>query len=417
MGKFIIQGGKKLEGEIFVHGAKNSVLPILASTICAKGESVIHNCPKLSDVESTIKILKYLGAKITRKNDTLIVNTNEIYRNDIPDFLMREMRSSIIFLGALISRFKQAKLSFPGGCELGPRPIDLHLKALEQMGLCIDEYHGVLDCIVKDRLSGTKISLSFPSVGATENIMIAATLSSGTTVISNAAREPEICDLSAYLIKCGAKIYGAGEGTITIEGVEKLYPAEHTIIPDRIAVATFMSAAAITGGHIIINGINSSHLEAILSVFEETGCRINFDKRNITINCIKKINPIKIVRTMPYPGFPTDSQAPIMAMLTVASGTSVFIENIFESRYKHVGELSRMGAKIKVNSRVAVIEGVDNLSGANVKADDLRGGAALIVAGLAADGMTKISNINYIDRGYEKIEETLNLVGAKIKRI
>lgn len=417
MSKLVIQGGNKLYGEVFTHGAKNSVLPILSATIGCSGECVIHNCPKLSDVDVTIKILEYLGAKVKKEEHTLIVDTSNIIRNDIPDFLMREMRSSIVFLGAIVSRFGRARLSFPGGCELGPRPIDLHLKALEQMGLIIEEYHGILDCKVKDRLKGAHIALSFPSVGATENIMIAASLAEGETVITNAAREPEICDLANYLIGCGAKIFGSGEGTVTIEGVEKLIPIEHTIIPDRIVAATFMAAVASTGGSIVVQNIIPSHLGAIIPIFKEAGCALKCYDNKILVSSNERLKPVKIIRTMPYPGFPTDAQAPIMAMVSLSNGTSVFVENIFESRYKHVGELLRMGANIKVDSRVAVVEGVNTLSGTSVKADDLRGGASLVVAGLAAEGITEISKIYYIDRGYENIEGSLCSIGAKIKRV
>lgn len=417
MGKLVIQGGNKLNGEVYIHGAKNSVLPILSATICCAGECVIHNCPKLSDVDVTIKILEYLGARVKREDDNLTIDTTNVNKYDIPDLLMREMRSSIVFLSSIISRFKKAKLSFPGGCELGPRPIDLHLKALQQMGLVIEENHGVLDCRVDGRLRGAHVALSFPSVGATENIMIAASLAEGETVITNAAREPEICDLADYLIKSGAKIKGAGEGTVIIEGVKTLISTEHNVIPDRIAATTFMAAVSSTGGNIILNNVIPSHLNSTIPIFKEAGCNLKCFDNKINIISDKKLKPIKIVRTMPYPGFPTDAQAPIMAMTCLAKGTSVFVENIFESRYKHVGELLRMGAKIKVDSRVAVVEGIEIFSGASVKADDLRGGASLIVAGLAAEGFTEISKVNYIDRGYENIETTLNSIGANIKRI
>lgn len=417
MGKLVIQGGNKLNGEVYINGAKNSVLPILSATICCAGECVIHNCPKLSDVDVTIKILEYLGARVKREDDNLTIDTTNVNKYDIPDLLMREMRSSIVFLSSIISRFKKAKLSFPGGCELGPRPIDLHLKALQQMGLVIEENHGVLDCRVDGRLKGAHVALSFPSVGATENIMIAASLAEGETVITNAAREPEICDLADYLIKSGAKIKGAGEGTVIIEGVKTLNSTEHNVIPDRIAATTFMAAVSSTGGNIILNNVIPSHLNSTIPIFKEAGCNLKCFDNKINIISDKKLKPIKIVRTMPYPGFPTDAQAPIMAMTCLAKGTSVFVENIFESRYKHVGELLRMGAKIKVDSRVAVVEGIEMFSGASVKADDLRGGASLIVAGLAAEGFTEISKVNYIDRGYENIETTLNSIGANIKRI
>ena len=416
MSKFVVEGANKLSGEVLVHGAKNSALPILAATILCGAECVIHNCPNLSDVDASTRILRYLGCSVIREGKTLVINTKNMFKHDIPDLLMREMRSSIVFLGAIVSKMGRARLSFPGGCELGPRPIDLHLKSLREMGLIINEYHGMLDCVVPNRLKGAKIALSFPSVGATENIMLAAVKAKGTTVITNAAREPEICDLADYLNKSGARIYGAGEGTITIEGVDKLEGIEHTVIPDRIAAATFMSAAAITGSDLLIKQVNLSHLSSIIPMLEETGCIIKFDNNQIKIMSPERLRPIKIVRTMPYPGFPTDAQAPLMAVTTLSKGTSVFVENIFENRYKHVDELVRMGANIKVEGRVAVVEGTNSLYGTTVQANDLRGGAALIVAALAAEGVTQVTNIGHIDRGYEEIENVLSSIGASIKR-
>ncbi len=417
MSKIVIEGSKLLEGTVSIHGAKNSVLPILAATVLCSGECVIHNCPKLSDVDASIKILRYLGCRVERQDDTLLINTDTISKCDIPDFLMREMRSSIVFLGAIISKMGKAKLSFPGGCELGPRPIDLHLKALRQLGLIIREQHGVLDCMAPSRLIGTNIALSFPSVGATENILLAAVLSEGTTVLTNAAREPEICDLIDYLNHAGAKISGAGEGTIIIEGVKQLHGVEHCVIPDRIAATTFMAAVGAVGGDVLLKKVEPEHLSCVIPAFEESGCGVVIEGSTIRIKAPKILRPIKIIRTMPYPGFPTDAQAPIMAMTTLAKGTSVFVENIFESRYKHVGELTRLGANINVESRVAVVEGVKHLSGASVEATDLRGAAALVVAGLAAEGTTQITGVNHIDRGYETIELNLNAIGAKVKRI
>lgn len=417
MSKLIVEGKNRLSGELSIQGAKNSALPILASTILCKGENIIHNCPMLSDVYATIKILEYLGCRVKIDNNLLIVDSTNINRFDIPDNLMREMRSSIVFLSAIASRMGRAKLSFPGGCELGPRPIDLHLKALRQMGLSISEEGGFLDCESKKGLFGSKIALSFPSVGATENIILAAVLAKGTTIITNAAREPEIVDLASYLNSCGAKIFGAGEGTVTIEGVLNLRAAEHRVIPDRIAAVTFMSAVAIAKGEAKLNNINSDYLDQIIPMFEEAGCNIHCEKNSVSIKSKDKLKAIKIVRTMPYPGFPTDAQAPIMAMTTLSKGTSVFVENIFESRYKHVGELHRLGANIKVEGKVAVVEGVGKLSGAVVEAPDLRGGAALVVAALAAEGTSEVKNLHYIDRGYEKIEEDLKSLGANIRRI
>ena len=417
MSKLIIEGPNKLRGEISVHGAKNSALPLLAASMLCGTECILHNCPRLSDVDTAVKILNYLGCKVTRSGGNLAIDPSGVNKSEIPDCLMREMRSSIVFLGAMVSRTGKAKLSFPGGCELGPRPIDLHLSALRKMGVCIRENHGCLNCEVCGKLQGCNIVFSFPSVGATENVMIAAVLAKGTTVIKNAAKEPEICDLADFLNKCGAKICGAGESTITIEGVDSLSGCEHCVIPDRIAATTFMAAAAITGGNLLIKNINPHHLEPVLPVFEESGCSLLVGSNWLKISAPERVLPIKNVRTMPYPGFPTDAQAPVMAVTCRAKGTSVFVENIFESRYKHVGELLRLGAHIKVEGRVAVVEGVKRLSGAPVEAPDLRGGAALIIAGLSADGITQVSGIKHVDRGYEEIEKSLVAVGAHIKRV
>lgn len=415
--KLVIEGGRRLQGELNVHGAKNSALPLLAATLLCNGESELHNCPGLSDVEASVRILSHLGCKVTRQENVLCVDAASVERFDIPDQLMREMRSSIVFLGAIVARLGHARMSFPGGCELGPRPIDLHLKALRQMGLRISEHHGYLDCEVDGRLRGAPVALSFPSVGATENIMLAAVLAKGTTTITNAAREPEISDLAAFLTKCGARIEGAGEGTLVVEGVERLHGAVHSVIPDRITATTYMTAAAVTGGSLLLRGVEPAHLGQVVPMFEEAGCAVQCRGSELAIQAPARLHPIKIVRTMPYPGFPTDAQAPVMTMATLASGTSVFVENIFESRYKHVGELLRLGANIKVEGRVAVVEGVEHLSGAEVEAPDLRGAAALVTAGLAAEGITQVHGLHHLDRGYEQLEKSLTAVGAAIKRI
>ncbi len=417
MSKLILQGGRRLSGEIFVQGAKNSALPLLAATILGDSVSEIHNCPDLSDVDASINILQYLGCGISRSNNTVVVDPRGMFRYDIPDNLMREMRSSIVFLGAIVAKTGRARISFPGGCELGPRPIDLHLSSLRQLGVIIEEDHGYLDCRCEGRLKGAHITLSFPSVGATENIMLAAATAEGTTIISNPAREPEISDLADYLNSCGARIHGAGESTMYIEGVEKLSGTAHQVIPDRIAATTFMSAAAITGGSLVLREIVPSHLGPVIPVMEEMGCDIKVQGHELKITAPPRLKRVKIIRTLPYPGFPTDAQAPIMSLASVADGTSVFVENIFENRYKHVGELLRLGAKIKVEGRVAVVEGVPRLSGATVCAMDLRGGAALVIAGIAAEGITEVDGLHHIDRGYERIEETLNSIGAKITRV
>lgn len=418
MPELVIEGARRLSGEINSQGAKNSVLPILAACAMCKGSSIIHNCPHLSDVDVTIKILKYLGCKINLEGNSLTVDSGGVFRNEIPNSLMREMRSSIIFLGALVARTGSARISLPGGCELGPRPVDMHFDGLRQLGLRIVEGHGFIECDCGRGLIGCNIALSFPSVGATENIMLAATRAKGTTVITNAAREPEIEDLAEYLNKCGARVRGAGSGTIEIDGTDSLNGAEHTVIPDRIASVTYLAAAAATGGDILIKNIREDHMSSVIPVFEETGCIIEYpQKHSLRLKAPERLYASRIIRTNPYPGFPTDAQAPVMAMTTVADGTSIIVENIFESRYKHVGELLRLGADIKVEGRVAIVEGVRRLSGAEVVAADLRGAAALVTAGLCAEGTTKIGELRHIDRGYENIEESLRGIGASVKRV
>ena len=346
----------------------------------------------------------------------MVVDSENACGYTIPDDLMRQMHSSIIFLGAIIARFKKAVVSMPGGCEIGNRPIDLHLKALRQLGVEICESHGYINCEA-NKLCGANIHLDFPSVGATENIMLTACMAEGTTVITNTAREPEIADLESFLNRMGAKISGSGSDVIRIEGVNKLYAVEHTIIPDRIAAATYLSCAAATRGSIILRNVCPEHMYAMTTVLKDMGCRIYNEKTRIILTSPKnRLKSVKRIVTMPYPGFPTDIQSPFMALFTIAEGTGVFVENIFENRFQHVEELVRMGADIKVDGRVAVITGVNKLSGAKVEAKELRGGAALVVAALAAEGETVIDNIKYIDRGYENIEKNLTICGANIKR-
>ncbi len=417
MQSLIIEGGKRLSGEIRVHGAKNSALPILAASLLADGRTVIHNCPDLTDVRAAVKILTYLGCTVVREGESVAVDPTTVHRCDIPEDLMREMRSSVVFLGPLLSRMGRAVLSTPGGCEIGLRPIDLHLAAMRKFGVEIHEEHGRLDCSCAGGMQGCRIILSFPSVGATENAMLAAACARGQTTIVNAAREPEISDLADFLNGMGACIHGAGEGEICVEGVGCLSHTEHTVIPDRIAAATFLCAAAVTHGSIRLREVIPAHLGPIVPAMEEMGCEVSVRPRELSITAPPRLHAVSTVRTLPYPGFPTDAQAPLMAAACTARGTSVFVENIFESRYKHVSELIRLGAHIKVEGRVAVVEGVPRLSGAPVSSTDLRGGAALVVAGLAATGTTRVANAELIDRGYERLEESLTCLGADVKRV
>ncbi len=415
--RLIIEGGKRIEGEIQVHGAKNSSLPVLAAAFLCGGTSVIHNCPALSDSYAATRILGSLGCKCKREGGSVIVDSSNADGCTVSDCLMREMRSSIVFLGAILGRTGRCRLSFPGGCELGPRPIDLHLSALKKLGVKIVEDHGVLDCTAGQRPSRCDITLSLPSVGATENIMLYSSLGVGETVIYNAAREPEISDLAGFLNSCGACVQGAGSSTIVINGVSELHGCEYSVMPDRIVAATYMGAAAATGGELILSGVNPADMYSCMSVFSEMGCGVYPYTDKIFINAKKPLKAVRTVRTMPYPGFPTDCQPIVMAALCRASGTSMIVENIFENRFMAVDELMRMGADIKAEGRVAVIEGVKSLSGAQVRAADLRAGAALVIAALGAEGTTSVSNIHFIDRGYESIETALKSVGADIKRV
>lgn len=415
MGKLIVRGGNKLAGEVDVSGAKNSVLPILAATVLNGGMNVIHNIPNLSDVSIMIKILVAVGCSVKKEGSTVIVDSSGLNNYEIPEYLVREMRSSIIVLGSMLARCGQVRISYPGGCELGPRPIDLHLKALREMGAVIKEEHGFLICDAK-KMKGTEIQLDFPSVGATENIMLAAVFAEGTTTIRNAAREPEIRDLQNFINRVGGKVTGAGSATIRIEGVKKLKDVEHQIIPDRIVAGTFLAAAAITKGEIVLNNVIPEHLQSILFKLKEAGCTISIYKNSIRLNAPNKIKAIESIKTMPYPGFPTDMQSQILSLMALSDGITIFTENIFENRYKHAYELTRMGANIKIDGRVAIVKGVDKLSGATVAAHDLRGGAALIIAGLAAEGTTLIENTHHIDRGYDNIDGLLIKLGADIKK-
>lgn len=363
--RYIVDGMHKLEGEVWVHGAKNAALPILAASLLCD-ECEIENCPDLSDIRAAQNILRHLGAKSWWESDSsgrrvLSVKAEGPFVWDIPDSLMREMRSSIVFLGAIISRCKQAKITYPGGCELGPRPIDLHLSSLKKLGVQIQEDGGNLACSVPDGLYGAQITLPFPSVGATENIMLAACMARGETVIRNAAREPEIIDLAGFLNACGAKIRILPDGTVAIEGVEHLNSCRYRVIPDRIVAVTYLCCCAIAKGEVLLRGVCPEHLSAVLPVLEEMGCSMQIEKESILLRCDKPLRAVSSISTMPYPGFPTDALAPVMAAACTAQGTTIFIENIFQDRFKHAWELCRMGADIKAEGRVAVVRGVPKL--------------------------------------------------------
>ena len=414
MSEIIINGQRRLEGTLAVQGAKNSVLPVLAATLLHPGRTVLRGCPHLSDVDASIAILRHLGCEAQWQGDELVIDTADMDRCDIPEHLMREMRSSVIFLGAVLARMGKAELSYPGGCELGPRPIDLHLSALRTLGADICEDGGILKCEVAG-MKGREIVLGISSVGATENAILAACGAEGETVIINAAREPEISDLQAYLRAIGCSVRGAGSSVICVSGKQKTHDAVHTIMPDRIVAATYLAAAAAAGGSVELTGVNCRHLSTVTAVLHEAGCRVYSGDDCILLESDGRPHAVSTVRTAPYPGFPTDAQAILMAALLRGGGTTVFVENIFENRYRHVDELRRMGAVISVADRVAVVTGVEKLHGARVRCTDLRGGAALMVAALAAEGESAISDIHHIRRGYEDPVRDLGALGADIR--
>ena len=415
MSRLLIQGGNRLAGEVTIQGAKNSVLPVLAATILTGGEVELRRCPRLRDVEASIRILQALGCRAAWQGDNLAVDTSRMSGCAIPDALMREMRSSAIFLGAILARCGQAELSYPGGCELGPRPIDLHISGLRALGAEIDDTGGTLHCKAQ-KLTGREIVLGFPSVGATENLMLAACGAEGVTVLSNAAREPEIEDLQNFLNTCGGEVTGGGTSTVVIRGGRPLHGGTYTVIPDRIAAATYLCAAVSAGGDIFLRGAREAHLSTVTAALREAGCAITADSSGIACRCGGRLNAPRPIRTAPYPGFPTDAQAIVMAALLRCRGAAVFEENLFSSRYRHVDELARMGADIRTSGRVAVVLGVERLHGAAVRSTDLRGGAALCVAALAAEGETVVSDIAHIDRGYQSLEQDLTALGAEIRR-
>ena len=417
MGKYIVQGGNKLSGQIFVSGAKNAVLPILASTVLNSGISILKNVPMLLDTMVAIDILRDLGCDVNYGENTVIVNSKNMNKTTVNQDLVKKMRSSIVFLGAIISRFKEASICYPGGCNLGKRPIDFHLLAFEKMGININEENEIIKASVNN-ITPTTINLPFASVGATQNIILASIFVNGKVIIKNCAREPEIIDMANFLIKMGANISGAGTDTITITGVDKLKElVEYTIMPDRIEAGTFLCMSAITNGHTKIDGINPQYLTSLIEILESTGCTIYTNKNSINIKAPNIIKPIEFLETKPYPYFPTDLQPQIMSLLAVAKGTSTIKENIFEARNKHIAELNKLGCNILENDNTFIINGVDNLTGTTVFSKDLRGGAGLITAGLFAKGKTVVEGACYINRGYENLDKKLNLLGADIKYI
>lgn len=414
MSSYIIDGGHKLMGEVNVSGSKNAALPIMAASILNKGITVIDNAPDIRDVKMMCSILERLGCSVTREENKIVIDAKDIKNSEIPEDLMREMRSSVIIAGALIGRLNECKFTYPGGCEIGSRPINLHLEAFKQLGVNLKEENGFIECDT-EKLVGTEIVLDFPSVGATENIMLASALAEGVTYIRNVAREPEIKNLQDFLNSMGANIAGAGSNTIVVRGVKNLHDTSFSVIPDRIEAGTYLCIAAITRGEIKLNHVNPEHISSIIHKLKQMNYKVGVSKDSIYLKVLRDALPINI-KTMPYPGFPTDMQSQFVTLLSLANGTSIVVENIFENRFKYVNELIRMGAHITLEGKTAVIQGVKKLSPASVSAKELRGGAALIMAALSVEGTSQISQIEYVERGYEKIIEKLTNIGAKIQK-
>ncbi|MDO6355822.1 UDP-N-acetylglucosamine 1-carboxyvinyltransferase [Caloramator sp. CAR-1] len=417
MGKIVINGGRKLSGKVRISAAKNSVLPIIAASLLTGFDCILEDIPFLEDVNVILSVLDSLGVNlfIDKNKGKLLIKAEDIKSFEPSYELVRKMRASFLVMGPILARFGKVRISLPGGCNIGSRPIDLHLKGFSQLGADINLGHGYVEASCK-RLKGAKVYLDFPSVGATENIMMAAVLADGETVIENAAEEPEIVDLASFLNKMGAKIIGAGTDTIKIEGVKELKGTIHQVIPDRIEAGTYMVAAAITGGEVTIENVIPEHVRSITAKLQEAGIYVKEEQNKIKVKANGRIEAVDI-KTMPYPGFPTDMQAQFMALLSIADGVSIITETVFENRFMHVNELKRMGANIKIDGRSAVVEGVEKLTGAEVKATDLRAGAALVIAGLIAEGITEVSEIYHIDRGYVDMVGKLKKLGADIDRI
>ncbi|MHB8757028.1 MAG: UDP-N-acetylglucosamine 1-carboxyvinyltransferase [Bacillota bacterium] len=415
----MIEGGRRLEGQVRISGAKNAILPIMAATLLCPGDCVIHEVPDLRDVTVMTDILRCLGVKAEAGSGedggrSLTIQAGGLNTHVGPSDLMGQMRSSIFVMGPILARLGRATVAYPGGCAIGPRPIDLHLRGLTALGAQFRERYGHIEAEAVT-LRGCEIHLDFPSVGATENVMMAAVLAEGTTVIGNAAREPEIVDLQRFLNAMGGRVSGAGSDTVRVDGVAALHGAEHSVIPDRIEAGTFLAAVGATGGHIELKNVISEHIEAAMAKMREAGLAITEGRSGLRVTAAARPRAVDF-KTLPYPGFPTDLQPQAMALMTVARGTSLITETVFDKRFNHVEELARMGARIRVEGRAAVVEGVPGLSGAEVAAPDLRGGMALVIAGLAAEGVTKVSGTDHIDRGYDGLEAKLSALGAVIGR-
>ena len=416
MEKYIINGGNKLYGSVGIQSAKNSVLPILAAAVLTDGKVEIINVPQISDVKNMVKILSCLGCNAVYEGDNIKIDSSSADSCEIPSALAHELRSSVFLLGSVISRFHAAKIAYPGGCDIGLRPVDLHLTGLKRLGVKITERNGYILCKC-DKLVGNEVMLDCPSVGATENIMLAAVKAEGVTVIRNAAREPEIEDLQNFLNAIGAKISGAGSGTIVVEGVKKLTGGQYLPIPDRIEAGTFLIAAAMCGGEVSVEGARAENISSLIHKLRENGCKISMKSDTIILENHKRLTSVKMTETQPYPGFPTDLQAQYTTLCAVCEGHSIITENLFETRFKYVPELRKMGADITVINRNAFIRGVERYKGATVVAHDLRGGAALVLAGLSAEGRSEVIDISHIDRGYSSFEQKLRSIGADIVRI
>ncbi len=416
MDKFMIEGGRKLCGKTEIQSAKNAVLPLLAASVLTDEQVTIRDVPAISDVENMLHILSELGCKISRTADSVIIDSVNAVSHEIPARLTKELRSSVFMLGSVLTRFRRARISYPGGCDIGLRPIDLHLSGLKRLGVEIVEENGYISCSA-DRLTGADILLDFPSVGATENIILAAVKAEGITVIRNAAKEPEIVDLQNFLNRMGGRVCGAGGGTVCIEGVKTLSGVEYTPIKDRIEAGTFLIAVASCGGELEMEGVPEENIAALLHKLRENGCKIHRKDDKIFLESSGRLRSAELIETMPFPGFPTDLQAQFSALACTSRGTTLVVENLFETRYKYAAELRRMGADITVRGRNALIRGVERLHGAAVTAGDLRGGAALVIAALGAEGQSSVADLSHIDRGYSEFERKLKKLGARIRRV